>query len=347
MENSYFKLFIFCSSLALLACCEPNPPEVSAKPTPYVLELPATFPDLIIPPDNPLTEEGVTLGRRLFFDPILSADRTQSCSSCHDPNNGFSDSRQFSIGIDGIAGTRNAMAIINLGWHNKLFWDGREKSLEDQARRPVPDPIEMHLEWPEAVKRLEQDRYYRALFKEAFESDTISEDLVVKAIAQFERTLISANSKFDRREEEPLTESEQRGFDIFFSERGDCFHCHGTVLFTDNLFHNNGLDVSSDDVGLGAITANALDFGKFKTPTLRNIEHTAPYMHDGRFKTLEEVVDFYSEGVQFSRTIDPLMKQVERGGIQLLPSQKEDLIAFLKTLTDEEFLNNPRFRSPF
>ena len=331
----------------MLACCEPDPPEVSKAPTPYILALPANFPDLPIPPDNPLTVEGVELGRRLFFDPILSADRTQSCASCHQPDNGFTDPRRVSIGIDGIAGTRNAMAIINVGWHPDLFWDGRDKSLEDQARRPIPDPIEMNLSWTEAVQRLERHQEYPQLFEAAFETDTISEDLVVKAIAQFERTLISANSKYDRRAEEPLSESEQRGFNIFFSEKGDCFHCHGTVLFTDNLFHNNGLDAFSEDVGLGAITAQALDFGKFKTPTLRNIEHTAPYMHDGRFQTLEEVIDFYSEGLKFSRTVDPLMKNVEQGGIQLTAEEKQDLLAFLKTLSDEEFINNPAFRNPF
>ena len=173
--------------------------------------------------------------------------------------------------------------------------------------------------------------------------------MVAKAIAQFERTFISSESDWDKylRGEYMLSQSEAKGFEVFFTEKGDCFHCHGTILFTDNLFHNNGLDSVLTNLGLGAITGNSNDNGKFKSPTLRNIEFTAPYMHDGRFNTLEEVIDFYSENVMFSPTVDPLMKKVNQGGLHLTTSEKIDLIAFLKTLSDNDFINNPDYSSPF
>jgi cytochrome c peroxidase len=173
--------------------------------------------------------------------------------------------------------------------------------------------------------------------------------LVVKAIAQFERTIISSNSKWDKylRGEVSLSQTEAKGFEIFFTEKGDCFHCHTTILFTDNLFHNNGLDSIFNDEGLSNITNNPNDQGKFKTPTLRNIEFTAPYMHDGRFTTLEEVIDFYSEGIVWSSTIDPLMKKVSQGGVHLNEEEKNNLIAFVKTLTDTTFVNNSDYSNPF
>lgn len=320
--------------------------------TPLVLEKPYNrFPDIEIPADNPMTVEGVALGRRLFYDSILSRDSSVSCASCHLPQASFADPLQFSRGVDGLEGNRNAPAIINQLWNNSFFWEGRSSSLENQALEPVPNPIEMHLDWPEAIRRLKGHPDYPDLFLKAFGMNHFSRDEVVKAIAQFERTLISADSKYDQRLRglTNLTEQEFRGFEIFFTERGDCFHCHGTILLTDNLFHNNGLDSDStmDDIGRMQVSGNSSDKGKFKTPTLRNIELTAPYMHDGRFNTLEEVVDFYSEGIQFSSTIDPLMKKVDQGGVQLNPQEKADLIAFLKTFTDTTFTQNPDFLSPF
>lgn len=327
----------------------PAPPEIH-DPTPYDLVIPEGFPDMEIPEDNPMTEEGVALGRMLFYDPILSADNTQSCASCHAQEFGFTDNgRQFSVGIDGIAGTRNSMPIINAGWMPSLFWDGSRVSLEDQAFEPIPNPIEMHQSWPEAVNKLKADPDYPDLFFDAFGTREIDSFLVVKAIAQFERILISSNSKWDRylRGEVQLTQAESKGFEIFFTEKGDCFHCHTTILFTDQIFHNNGLDATHTDQGLFDVTGNANDIGKFKTPTLRNLDYTGPYMHDGRFETLEEVIDFYSHGVQFSPTIDPLMKQVQQGGIQLTDDEKESLLAFLKTLNDPSFIENPEFSDPF
>jgi len=308
--------------------------------TPYDIITPYGFPDMIIPEDNPMTFEGVELGRKLFNDPILSANNTLACINCHMPESSFSDPNQFSTGIDGFLGNRNSSALINLGWSSSFNWDGSVKSLEEQAFEPVTNSLEMHNSWNNVENTLNQDEEYLLLFKQAYNIDYIDSTHVVMAIAQFERTLISNNSKFDKysRGEEVFTKSELNGFAIFNSERGDCFHCHGTSLFTDNLFHNNGLDVEPFlDLGLGKITENTSDNGKFKTPTLRNIEVSAPYMHDGRFATLEKVIEHYDSGGHFSSTVDPLMKKLGVG-LNLTNQEKSDLIAFLKTLTDYDYI---------
>lgn len=312
------------------------------------------LPDPYIPADNPQTEEGIFLGRKLFYDPILSGNGTQACASCHKPNNSFTDDLRFSIGIDGIEGTRNSMPLYNMAWNtnNKFFWDGRAISLEKQALEPVENPIEMHNTWENAVGSLQNHGEYPELFNKAFGTTTITKELTAKAIAQFERTLISANSPFDRYllGENSLTPQEINGFQIFMDEdRGDCFHCHGSntnPLWTDNIFHNNGLDAIITDKGLGAVTGDPNDDGKFKSPSLRNLAYTAPYMHDGRFETLDEVIDHYSEGLVYSPTIDPLMKSIADGGVQLTESDKADLKAFLLSLSDPSFISNPDFQNP-
>jgi cytochrome c peroxidase len=304
---------------------------------------------MIIPVDNPMTEEGVELGKRLFYDPILSADNSQSCASCHIQASSFTDNRRFSVGIDGEEGFRNAMSLINAGWLGELNWDGSAGILETQAFEPVTNPVEMHNTWPQAVNDLKNDPDYPELFFKAFGTYDIDSTHVSKAIAQFERTLISSNSRWDRylRGEVQLSLAETRGFEIFFTEKGDCFHCHSTILFTDNDFHNNGLDSIFTDTGLNRVTGDPNDIGRFRTPTLRNVELTGPYMHDGRFESLEEVIDFYSEGVKFSPTIDPLMKNVDQGGVRLTRQEKNDLIAYIKTLTDTTFVTNPEYSNPF
>ena len=306
-------------------------------PTPYSLAIPEGFPDMVIPADNPMTEEGIALGKRLFFDPILSKDSTISCSSCHTPSSAFTDPVAFSDGVAGQTG-RNSMPVINAGWMKTLFWDGRAVSLEDQALQPVENETEMGETWDNIVIKLQRPPAYPALFDAAFGSNAITNDLAVKAIAQYERTLISSNSKYDRflAGEIDLNEQEKLGRQLFFTERADCFHCHGTRLFTDNRYHNNGLDEFYEDLGLAAITKNPADVGKFKTPTLRNIAYTAPYMHDGRFETLEEVIDFYNEGAQPSVTIDPLIGPNRR--LNLTQTEKDALITFLKTLSDPGFV---------
>lgn len=332
--------------------------ETVPAPTPYELDVPFTIsnylPDPSFPIDNPLTNEGVELGRKLFYEEKLSADNTISCASCHKQENAFTDSRQFSVGIDGIAGTRNSMALMNMAWDYgfEFFWDGRSIALEGQAFEPLTNPIEMHNTWVNAVSELQADNEYPKLFERAFGSTTIDSTLVAKAIAQFERTLISGESKFDKYLEGTgtLTPSELSGYNIFMDESGgDCFHCHGdpyNPLWTDNLFHNNGLDAVFSDLGRGAITGNPSDNGKFKTPTLRNLIYTAPYMHDGRFQTIDEVINHYSVGLKYSSTIDPLMKNISTGGVQLTPQDRLDLKAFLLSLSDEGFVNNPNFSDP-
>ncbi|MEZ4858964.1 MAG: cytochrome c peroxidase [Flavobacteriaceae bacterium] len=324
--------------------------------TPFILEIPSNFEQNILPPiipeDNPLTVEGIALGKKLFFDPILSANNTQSCADCHSPQSGFSDARRFSVGINGSLGTRNSMPLHNLAWNytGKFFWDGRVNSLEEQIFEPVTNPIEMANTWPNAVASLQNTTVYPPLFEAAFGTITIDSIKVSKAIAQFVRTLVSANSRFDQfqRGEIDLTPSEANGLSVFLDEsRGDCFHCHGNPLnplWADNIFHNNGLDEFFTDKGLSNATGDPRDDGKFKSPSLRNLAFTAPYMHDGRFATLEEVINHYSEGLVYSETIDPLMKKVAEGGVQLTEEDKADLKAFLLSLSDPNFINNPNFQ---
>ncbi len=327
-------------------------------PTEIGLEIPEIFeillPAPLIPANNPQTIDGIALGRKLFYEPLLSGDGTQACADCHFAENAFTDPDQFSTGIDGSIGNRNAMPVFNAAWNfnEKFFWDGRALSLEDQAFGPVVNELEMKNTWPNAVASLQATSNYPDLFLQAFGTSTIDSVLVTKAIAQFERTLISGNSRFDRHllGENILTESEINGFNVFMDEtKGDCFHCHGSdanPLWTDNIFHNNGLDTSFEDIGLGEVTNDPLDHGKFKSPSLRNLAYTAPYMHDGRFETLEEVINHYSEGLVYSESIDPLMKNIADGGAHLTDADKTDLKAFLLSLSEPGFTANPDFHNP-
>jgi cytochrome c peroxidase len=318
---------------------------------------------MVIPEDNPLTKEGVELGRFLFYEKRLSGDNTMSCATCHMPQNGFSDANQFSVGIDGIAGTRQSMALVNLGWENFFFWDGRSSSLEEQILEPVPNPIEMHQSWKDAVSKLNADVKYRNRFFRAFNEEGIDSVKVSKAIAQFLRTLVSGESKYDvmYKYENSMTlnsneqailgtidPEEWAGYDLFKSLNGaDCFHCHNGPLMQVKKFSNNGLMPNSiNDLGRAHVTNNPEDNYKFKVPTLRNIALTAPYMHDGRFATLDEVIEHYSSGIHMSPTIDPLIEFGSQGGVQLDAQEKYLLKKFLLTLTDNNFINNPNFKDP-
>lgn len=334
--------------LSLSSCRDDVPP-----PTAIDVEIPGYISSSFIgdvpeSSDNPTTVEGVALGRKLFYETLLSGDNTMSCASCHAQVDAFSDINQFSEGITGATGDRQAMAIINLAWDEHLFWDGRANSLEAQALGPVSNPIELNAKWVDVEDKLQDHDEYPDLFNAAFETCEIDSMLVAKAIAQFERTLVSFNSRYDRYfylQEDVLTESELNGFNLFMGD-AECVHCHAGPLLTDQTFKNNGLDVTLTDLGLGNETGNAADNGKFKTTTLRNIALTAPYMHDGRFATLEEVIEHYNSGVQGdSPNLDPEMTHFAEG-LNLTEQQKSDLVAFMHTLTDISFITNTDFSDP-
>lgn len=364
--------------VSIASSCKKEEPEVEdggggPVATPYALQIPSNLPPMVIPADNPMTVEGVTLGRFLFYEERLSADNSMSCASCHAPAFAFTDSsRAVSTGIDGIAGTRSAMALINLGWGQSFFWDGRAATLEEQVLQPVINTIEMHETWPSVVGKLQIDPAYPPLFNAAFGTSTIDSVLAAKALAQFLRTMISGNSPWDRykRAEGTIPVDAQEGYTLFRLEGGavgmqiplqgggfvigqggaDCFHCHteAASLFTDEQFHNNGLDTEPfADLGRGAVTGDPFDNGKFKVPTLRNIMLTAPYMHDGRFATMDEVLDHYNDGGHPSTTVDPFMKFTDPDlMLELTPQKRAQIIAFLNSLTDMEFVENPAFSDP-
>ncbi len=316
-----------------------------------------------------MTLEGVQLGRRLFYDPILSGDSTMSCSSCHLPQASFTDNKAVSTGIDGIAGRRSSMSLLNVAYVNRLFWDGRSRTLEEQALLPVEDPIELHTTWPTVIGRFKNHPEYPELFRKAFgitDCQQITKELAAKAIAQFERILISSGtSKYDLflKGELDLEDEELQGKLMYFDEGApaqlpdaQCFHCHGGITLTINNFFNNGLDSVGNlnefqDKGLWEVTGNETDKGKFRAPTLRNIALTAPYMHDGRFQTLEEVMAQYNDNGFGVVNEDPFVQTIgfPVGGHYpgLTSSQTAAIIAFLHTLTDTTFVNNPDIQNPF
>lgn len=329
-------------------------------PSPYEFPKLLFFPPMPIASNNPVTNEGVNLGRHLFYDPILSLDSSISCSSCHQQAYAFSDPRQtaFSAGVQGRVGKRNAPPLFNLAWYPALFWDGRAVSIEEQVFHPVRAHEEMDLDWSTAVTRLQNNERYPPLFQKAFGSPTIDSQRVAYAIAQFERSLISNRSKYDRvlKGLDRFTADEKEGFLIMNEmSRGDCLKCHSTdadALGTVRRFSNNGLEAISDpinytDKGLGETTGNLKDNGKFKIPSLRNIALTAPYMHDGRFKDLAAVLDFYSDQVHASANVDLKMASAQHGGVHLSAKEKAQVIAFLYTLTDSAFIQDPAFGNPF
>lgn len=356
----------FFATIMLFTKCDPDDPitpddEWVYDDTPYTAEHVNGIPPMPVFTTNPLTVKGVELGRMLFYDPILSADSTLSCSGCHSVAHAFSDTTAFSIGIDGLPGKRNAMPIFNLGYavaiNATFFWDGRAATIEDQTLMPIQDPLEMHEILPNVITKITRSEFYPKAFYEAFGEEVITTELVARALGQFLKSVTSGNSRYDQAMagEIFLTDEETLGFTLFNALDGaDCFHCHGVNggLFTDYVYRNNGLDDATHytdfaDAGLGAISGDTADYGKFKTPSLRNIALTAPYMHDGRFATLEEVLDFYSEGVHDTPFTDNLIQFAYQGGVQLTAEEKAAIIAFLKTLTDTNFETNEAYQNPF
>lgn len=326
-------------------------PQPVFEPIPYELNLPSHFPEMVIPEDNPLTVQGVELGRHLFWDTRLSGDNSIACANCHLPEHNFGEDQMTSVGIDGIYGTRNAMPLMNLGWAPNFFWDGRALTLEEQVLMPVEDPIEMHESWSNFMDEIRNVDAYKLMFFEAFGLVSFDSTHAAKALAQFLRTMISSNSKYDRilQGQAVFTIEEQAGFDSFNAlSGGDCFHCHGGALTTDFSYKNNGLDLVPIDTGRGLVTGISSDNFTFKVPSLRNIEYSAPYMHDGRFATLDEVINHYSVGLKHtSPNISPLMEFSAQGGVQLNPQERAELKAFLLTFSDPDFINNPDFQNPW
>jgi len=356
------RLFLLSLVFIGFMACKPdiNPKKEYPAPTPVTLAAKPFFPPAVIPADNPLTVEGIELGRHLFYETKLSGDNTQSCASCHNQELAFTDNRErFSTGITGAVGARNSMPLFNLMWTNRFFWDGRVATMREQVLMPIEDPTEMHESLENAIFKLQQSALYPELFGKAFGDEVITEDRMAKALEQFILSIRSTDSKFDKFRVNPvlnpLSPEETRGFNIFmreFSPPGsgrpvgaDCFHCHGNHLFTANNFTNNGLD-ESPAVGFSIVTNDPNDIGKFKTPSLRNVAVSGPYMHDGRFATLEEVLEHYNAHLKQSPTLDVNLKS-QGVGLGLTAQDKADIIAFLHTLTDSVYLNNPAYKSPF
>lgn len=309
------------------------------------------------PANNLTTDNGAKLGRVLFYDKRLSTNQTVSCASCHQQAHGFSDPRQFSIGFDGSKGTRNAMGLSNARWYQRrhFFWDERANTLEDQVLGPIQNPVEMGMTLEALTNRLAAEPFYTNLFAQAFGSPGIDTNRISRALAQFVRSIVSVQSKYDTGVTvnfANFTAQENLGRQIFLGQVGNatCAACHGTDNFVPGPgLNNNGLEFPYVDTGVGGVTGNAGDMGKFKVPSLRNIELTAPYMHDGRFTNLEQVVEFYNSGVVDNPNLSPPLRNpngtVRR--LNLTQAQKDALVAFLKTLTDANLANDVKYSDPF
>ena len=360
LSRFYFIIALF-FLISIASAFIPDTPPNTAELHPYQLVYPASFGGrFTIPANNPLTEEGIALGRLLFYEPLLSKTNTVSCASCHQQALAFTDGRSFSIGVTGVPTRRNSMSLANLLWVKNLFWDGRSNSLEAQCLVPLTHPDEMGQSIEISAQKLTQTPLYPPLFRQVFGSDSITGQRISKAIAQFERTLISADSRYDRhlKGNYVLSASEQRGMNLFMRgpapERGvrggNCAHCHGGAKLFQEVFHNNGLDSIAKDTGRAEVTGAVQDQGRFRVPTLRNIALTAPYMHDGRFQTLEEVLDHYNEHIHVASNLSHELlvarNEVEGKHLGLTDAEKTDVLAFLNTLTDSTFISNPRFANP-
>lgn len=315
---------------------------------PIDFQVPSNFPPLQYDlANNPLTEKGFELGKKLFYDGRLASDGVVSCGFCHIQADAFTHhGHSVSHGVNDASGTRNTPPIQNLAFQNIFMWDGASDHLDLQPIIPFTSPIEMNGNFSNAIAMMKADPVYIKLYKQAFSDGQINTENMLKALGQFMVLTVSSNSRFDKyRRNEPggiLTNDELQGYALFNQK---CATCHATDLFTDNSFRNNGLPINPNvnDVGRYRVTEQVQDRYKFKVPSLRNVEKTAPYMHDGRFYTLEAVLDHYSNGVQNTQNLDPILNTNSTLGISLTQTEKNKLIAFLKTLTDNQFLTNPRF----
>jgi cytochrome c peroxidase len=327
------------------------------------VELPAHYKTLVVrglnntPKDNPITDAGATLGRVLFYDTRLSANNTIACASCHQQKNAFSDARRYSKGFDDKEGSRHAMRLVDVRYYpnGRFFWDERAATLEEQVLMPIQNKLEMGHDLAKLVESLSQDADYVGLFQKAFGDSKVSKERIAQALAQFVRSLVSYQSKYDEglakvesvREDFPnFSDEENRGKGLFLLR---CAVCHlpagQTAVFSMLRTRNNGVDADGTvtDRGVANVTGNRRQAGQFKSPSLRNVEYAGPYMHDGRFKTLEEVLDHYSTGVKAHPNLDGAL----RGRRQMDAEQKAALVAFLKTLSDPKFIADPKFSDPF
>ncbi len=311
--------------------------------TPVTIKAPLGLPPVPVPSDNPPTAETIQLGRRLYYDPILSADNTVSCATCHRPDAGFADPNPVSTGVQGKKGGRNSPTVLNSAYFHQQFWDGRAPSLEKQAEGPVQNPVEMADTLQNVTKKLNADASYREQFAKAWGPGPITYEMVEKSIASFERTVVAGNSPFDRwkygHDEKAVSASIKRGFVVFTSaKKGNCAACHTVgenyALFTDNQFHNIGVGFDIDkftDDGLFAVTHDEADRGKFKTPSLRNVAYSGPYFHDGSLKDLKQVVDYYIGAGNSNANLDKNIHVLDF----LTGQERADLLAFLQSLSGE------------
>lgn len=352
-------LVCLASSLAQTSCAkeEAFADEIRADANqPYVFTVPNYFPEPVKMPSNPLTEAGIELGRFLFYEPLLSGNKKISCATCHNQEKAFSDGLVLSnTGISGKTLERHSPVIFNLAWTDSgFFWDGGSTNLESQAFAPLTHPDEMGVHFAEMTARLAAIPEYMDLFQRAYQESPTAAG-VAKALAQFQRSVVSADSPYDRyrRGEQPLalSQSALRGLQLVQQK---CGSCHAGELFTDNRYHNNGLDSSFTDdsreevyFGRYRISRDQADMGAFKTPSLRNVMVSAPYMHDGRLATIADVFEHYRTGVQPTMYTDPRLYQANgRTGILLTDAEVQDMISFLHSLTDNTFLNNPKYANP-
>ncbi|RYE23921.1 MAG: cytochrome-c peroxidase [Sphingobacteriales bacterium] len=335
--------------VSLFTACRPDPDFNATSVTPkqdISFHIPEGWPQPFYNfENNALTTEGFELGKKLFFDTRLSVDNSTSCGSCHQPFSAFAQlDHSVSHGVNDLLGTRNSPALFNLNWNTSFFWDGGVNHIESQPINPIQNPVEMDETMPNVIAKVGADTKYKAMFKAAFGDETVTSQRIFKAMAQFMGMLVSSTSKYDKhiRQEAggEFTAAEERGLTVF---RDNCATCHKEPLFTDMSFRNNGLSVSPvNDSGRAHITRLAEDMYKFRVPSLRNLKYTPPYMHDGRFNTLDQVMLHYTNGgIVQSPTLDTVLKS---GVINITGQQKADLLEFLNTLNDEEFTKDPRFK---
>jgi cytochrome c peroxidase len=346
--SAFNRIFAISKALFLIWLLSGCAPEKTSLPqtSPYTFIAPENFPDPVYTFDNnPITEKGFQLGKRLFFDAILSADNTISCSTCHIQSLAFADVplHGISVGINGLTGTRNAPPLANLAFKPEFFWDGGVTHLDFAPLNAIESEFEMGSKIEDVIEKLNAHPEYPALFRDAFGTEKVTTPYLLHALAQFMNRMVSNRSPYDQylAGTKPLTDQEMQGLSLF---QQHCSSCHDGILFTDFSYRNNGLDSIFTDPGRNRITAFIDDLGKFQVPSLRNVAVTAPYMHDARFASLKEVLDHYDGKVLDSPSLDPSLKKGKRLGIPLEEPDKDAIISFLQTLTDREFLNNPLFR---